>query len=435
MAPNPSRISLLTGLGGDPGLLSVRAWRRLQEAEAAVVHPGVDPAVLAHLPEGAVRLAPGDPVGEYRRVVILHPGLFPPDAPPEAELVPSLPPELAAPLLAGLHLRDPSLLLEPDQDWDARADTRSSLVIPWDALEALEEAGLPPHTPAAWIDNPARPEQRSWTGSLQEARHRRGDLLVLGAPRARPAHYENRPLSGRRIAVTRARRQGLELAERLEDLGARAVVCPAIRFAPPQDPDPLRRAAREVHTYDWLIFTSANAVEPFLAALFEQGRDGRAIQGRLACIGPATARTLKERGLLADLIPATSTAEGLLEALEPHDMRGKRILLPRAQEAREVLPAALRERGAEVEVVAAYRTLPSEGEPGEVDLVAFTASSTVRGFHRLVEDPGRYPAAAIGPITAATARELGFPVRAVAREHTTDGLIRAILANLGGTPS
>lgn len=229
---------------------------------------------------------------------------------------------------------------------------------------------------------------------------------------------------GRRIVVTRAREKADEMAERLEALGARVVFCPTIRYLPPVEPDRLRSA--RISEYDWILFTSPQGV----ASFFEQ--PGPPPRARIACIGPATAAALPQ-GVACEVLPDRYLAEGLLEALRPYPVEGMRILLPRAAEAREVLPETLRARGAEVDVVPAYRTVPEDTLNPEVlvqpvDAVTFTSSSTVKAFHKLLA--GRpladFPAAAIGPITAQTAVELGFPLLVTASEHTISGLIQAL---------
>lgn len=261
---------------------------------------------------------------------------------------------------------------------------------------------------------------------------------------------EERPLQGRVIVVTRPEAQADDLVEPLESLGARVVLFPTIEIVPPADPAPLRRAAREVGSYDWLVFTSVNGVEAFGRALAAEGvspPDGTSGGARVCAIGPATGEALEEIGLRPTVIPDEFVAEAVVEALdEETELEGKRILLPRAAIARSALPEGLRARGARVEIVEAYRTVPATGdaaelsrllEAGEVDLVTFTASSTVRNFHRALGGVGGppVPVAAIGPITAGTARDLGYEVVVVAEEYTIPGLVEAVLAYASGRDS
>lgn len=243
----------------------------------------------------------------------------------------------------------------------------------------------------------------------------------------------DRPLEGLRVLVTRAADQAGDLVERLRVAGAIPRVIPVIAIAPPADPAPLREALARLEAYDWLLFTSANAV--------------RALPGdlgscRVACVGQATAAALAERGVRVDLVPERFVAEGLLEALRARlgaDLGGVSFLLPRAAEAREAVPEGLRAMGARVDVVEAYRTVPcTEGRAealrllreGEMDALTFTSSSTVRHFDALLGEAAaearRVPCVVIGPIAADTARALGYDVVAVAEPSTAEGLVRAL---------
>jgi uroporphyrinogen III methyltransferase/synthase len=238
--------------------------------------------------------------------------------------------------------------------------------------------------------------------------------------------------------VTRARAQASDFAAELEALGAEVIQFPTIRIEAAPDVDALRRATAGVGEFDWVVFTSANGVEHFWAALEHQGLDSRALGGvRVCALGPATAGELARRGVRADLVPGEYVAEATVEALASSvELRGARILLPRAEVARAVLPDSLRERGAEVLEVGAYRTVQDGAgaddvrrriAAGEVDLVTFTASSTVHNFAELVgADTGGAAVASIGPITSGTLRELGMRVDVEAAEYTIPGLLDAI---------
>lgn len=247
-----------------------------------------------------------------------------------------------------------------------------------------------------------------------------------------------RPLDGLGVVVTRAPHQAEEMAALLEDRGARVLLFPTIRIVPPEDLEPLRRAAREAASYDWLLCTSINGVEALRRALEEEGIDPSSLSGlRVLAIGPATGEALEVIGLAPDVVPDEYVAEGVLDAVEGDVAAGTRILIPRAAEAREVLPEGLRDRGAVVDVVEAYRTLPAEAadadafrrrlRAGEADVITFTASSTVRNYHDVMgTETGGATVAAIGPITAETARELGFHVEVMADEYTIPGLVEAL---------
>ncbi len=252
------------------------------------------------------------------------------------------------------------------------------------------------------------------------------------------------PLAGRRIVVTRPRAQASEFMAWLEQQGAEAVGFPAIRVVPPPDPAPLAGAAAGVRSFDWLVFTSVNGVERFWEALAEAGLDAGALsQARVAAIGPATAAALRQRGVRVDVLPERYVAEAVVEALvAAGNLRARRVLLPRAAGAREVLPQRLAELGALVTEVEAYRAVADSGQTadlrgrlkrGTIDAVTFTSSSTVRNFVEAVgSEIGGAAVACIGPVTAQTARELGLPVTVVATEHTIPGLKAALLELFGG---
>lgn len=252
------------------------------------------------------------------------------------------------------------------------------------------------------------------------------------------------PLRGVTVMITRPRLQAAPMAEDLERLGARVILFPAIRIEEPDDPAPLRAAVARADTFDWIVFTSVNGVERFWSELREQGGDTRRLAGVSLCaIGPATAAAIEMEGARADLVPDEYVAEAVVDALASETaLTGSRILLPRAQVARRILPDALRAGGAEVVEAAAYRTLPDRAEAeraraaiegGQVDVVTFTSSSTVRSYVELLGPAtGGAKIASIGPITSAAAREAGLDVDLEAAEYTVPGLIRAIVEHFGG---
>jgi uroporphyrinogen-III synthase len=253
----------------------------------------------------------------------------------------------------------------------------------------------------------------------------------------------NQPLHGRRIALTRAGGQSGGFAAHLSALGAEPLVCSAIRIAPPDDWAPFDRALARLADFDWLVLTSANSVTSTLGRMGALGIDPAAIGAlKVAAIGAATARALREAGIEPDLIPSSSVAESLLESIGA--VAGQRILLPQADIARPLLREGLAAGGAEVWAVVAYRTLPDPQAAelaallgaGRVDAVTFTSSSTVRYTVEAllgagVADPAALlntsVIASIGPVTSQTARELGLRVGLEAAEHTTDGLINALI--------
>lgn len=246
------------------------------------------------------------------------------------------------------------------------------------------------------------------------------------------------PLRGRRVLVTRPRTQVEDFVQKLRALGAEPVVLSAIELLPPEDWTPVDRALRALRegAYDWAIFTSANGVRFALERLRRLGLGVGALKGaRLAAIGPATAQALAREGLEVAFLPREFVAEAIAEGL---DAEGERVLLLRADVARRDLRELLRARGAHVEEVAVYRTRPARLEPPRVrgvlmsvDVVAFTSGSTVHALLDVLGDQRELldgvTVACIGPITARAARERGLPVHVEAREHTVDGLIRALV--------
>ena len=314
--------------------------------------------------------------------------------------------------------------------------------------ERLIAAGRSPDTPAAAIRWASRPDQHTVIGSIADLPQRIAEenlkppaLIIVGevvSLRDSLAWYENLPLFGRRIVVTRASEQSADMAEHLRRLGADPILLPTIEIRPPDDYATLDRAITELETFDWLIFTSRNGVSRFIERLDQSGRDLRAVQGKLAAIGPATAAALEELHLKVDVLPEQYVAESLLEALDAESIKEKKILIPRAAEARDILPETLRERGADVVVAPAYQTVPAASSAAELrrilasdhkpDWITVTSSSTVKNLVEMagVEALRPIKLASIGPITAKTARDFGLHVAAEADPHTVDALIEAM---------
>jgi uroporphyrinogen III methyltransferase/synthase len=306
--------------------------------------------------------------------------------------------------------------------------------------ERLIAGGRPGSEPAALIERGTLPDQRVAAATLStladvaaEQNIRAPAVTLVGsvaALRHSLSWFESRPLAGRTIAVTRARAQASGLVGRLRELGAAVVQAPAIRIEPLDGPVP------DLERYDLVCLTSPNGVRLLFERLTGAGRDARALAGcRLAAIGPGTARALGARGLIADIVPERFVAEGLVEALA--EVPVSRALIARAQDARDVLPEALRERGAEVDVLPLYRTVPEPLTPEQregvraADYVTFTSSSTVRFFFDAVPDAGSLPArlVSIGPVTSQTLTEHGRGPDVEAGRHDIDGLIAALVSD------
>jgi uroporphyrinogen III methyltransferase/synthase len=318
--------------------------------------------------------------------------------------------------------------------------------------EKLIEHGRSPDTPVVLVRWGTTSKQTVISGKLSNIVKKVEDsgfkppaVIVVGeVVRLRSVlnWFEKKPLFGKTVVVTRARAQASNLVERLEELGAECLEVPTIEVAPPEDLTPLDQAIENIGAYDWLVFGSVNGVRFFLDRLYAGGKDARDLGDlKLCAVGPATARRLKESGLRTDLMPETYKAESIVAEFRKEDMTGKRVLLPRPTGARPILPVELGKMGAIVDEIIAYRNEPvchnldelkELLKKNEIDLVTFTSSSTVKNFRKLfTEEEARtllydLIVASIGPITADTARKLGFNVSVVPEEYTISGLCDAI---------
>jgi len=307
--------------------------------------------------------------------------------------------------------------------------------------ERLMAAGRAADEPVAVVERGTLPDQRAVTGTLADIARRVSEAglkppaITLVGPVARLREelrwLERRPLFGRTVVVTRARAQASGLAARLAALGAHVVEAPAIRIEPrpPAEVDPV---VGRIADYPFVIVTSPNGATLLAQSLERNGLDARALAGAaVAAIGPGTAAELRRSGVRADVVPPRSIAESLVEALAELPVTGKRVLVARAAEARDVLPEALVERGAEVEILPLYDTVAEPpGEPlGAADYVTFTSSSTVRFFLENASIPNGARVVSIGPVTSETARGLGLQVDVEAKQHDVDGLVDALVAD------
>lgn len=309
--------------------------------------------------------------------------------------------------------------------------------------QALIEKGRDPKTPAMAVRWATRPDQQTIVGTLEDLAQRLADAamkppatIIVGevvALRDKFNWYERLPLFGKRIVVTRDRRQAAELAEPLEALGAEAILLPVIEIREPADPKPLDDAIAAIYSYDWLIFTSANGVRHFIDRMDRSERDLRSLKARICAIGPATKAAVEALHLKVDLMPKEYVAESLVEAFAKEPLEFRRILLPRAAVARDLVPRELTRRGAHVDVVEAYRTVAPENIvlDRKPDWITFTSSSTVTNF---IAAAGRealdgVKIASIGPITSATLREHHVEPTVEAQPHTISGLVEAITSS------
>ena len=492
-------VVYLVGAGpGDPGLMTVRAAELVASADvilhdrlipagaldgagdgAEVVYVGKEPG-RPEMPQeeierlmvdrarsgrSVVRLKGGDPFvfgrgGEEAEALAAAEVPF--------EIVPGVTAGVAAPAYAGIpltHRDDASAVAfvtgheDPAKDdsaldWDALGRFPGTLVL-YMSLGRLAEvarrlvaAGRDGGEPAAAVERGTMTGQRTVTASLGEIAGAVADAglgppaIVLTGPvaarRDAIAWLERRPLHGMQVVVTRARVQASGTAAALSALGAEVVELPSIRIVPRLESPQVRDAVQGIHAYALVCLTSPNGVRLLFDALEAAGRDVRALaNATVAAIGPGTAAALREHGIRADVVPERSIAEALVEALRDFDVTGRPVLVARAAEARDVLPDALRERGAKVDVVALYETVAEEPDPAaleaarEADYVTFTSSSTVRNFAEAVG--GEFPPTArivsIGPVTSEAVREAGVEVHVEATKHDPDGLVDALLAD------
>ncbi len=371
------------------------------------------------------------------------------------EAIPGLIVELAAPVMSGIPLTVEGLSASIGFGLVKGAETVVlRLASGWweSGISKLLADGRPPETPSALILNPGLPGQHRVSAPLGELLRKasvyglRGDALLVLGPGVdmsdRLDTMARRPLHGRRILITRARHQVDPFRRELVDLGASVIEVPTLEIEPLPTDERVRNAIQNLERTALVIFASANAVEIFFQMLHGTGADARALHAsKLCAIGQETADSMGRHGLKPELVTSEYTAEGLAKALEGWEMQGMRVLVPRAEVARDALPSLLANRGAEVEILPVYRSMcPPEAGPvllrlfdaEGVDVITFTSSSTVYNFVRAFPED-RLPAvlgdaeiACMGPVTADTARKLGLQVAIVARDYTTHGLVMAI---------
>jgi uroporphyrinogen III methyltransferase/synthase len=497
-------VAYLVGAGpGDPGLMTARSLELIATADAILydrlipagaldgartdaelIYVGKAPGAvameqaetervmseLARAGKSVVRLKGGDPFvfgrGGEEAETLREAGV-------PFEIVPGVTAGIAASAYAGIpvtHRDDASAVAfvtghedpaKPESaiDWPALAAFPGTLVLYMGVknlpriAERLIAGGRDPAEPAAAIERGTHPGQRTVVATVEtlpaavaEAGLGAPAILVFGAVAARREKIqwlERRPLHGKRVVVTRARAQASGLAGTLSGLGAEVVELPAIRIEPRIDTPEVAAMVENLHAYALVCLTSPNGAELLMRAMAERGFDGRALaNATIAAIGPGTARALRGLGLIPDIVPPRSVAESLVESLREVEVSERPVLIARAAEARDVLPEALRERGAQVDVVPLYETIRDPSGDAEVerardaDYFTFTSSSTVRYFAETVGPDFRSGArvVSIGPVTSATIRELGFEVDVEAERHDPDGLVAALLADAESQP-
>jgi uroporphyrinogen III methyltransferase/synthase len=351
----------------------------------------------------------------------------------------------------------------PDVDWASLSALEGTVVCYASAqqlpqiLEAMLASGWPGDDDGVIVYHGTLASQESVPGTITELLERvrtnlrrETAILIVGRVVGFREHlrwFDARPLFGTRVLVTRPRDQAAELVDRLEALGAEAVEAPMIRIAPPDDPGPLLAAAADPEAFDWIVFTSANAVESFMTALLDGARDIRALKGPLLCtVGTGTAERLEKYGIKVDLVPGEFRAEAVVDAIVQHGpVEGMRILVPRSDIGREVIADRLRQLGATVVEVVAYHTEVQDAQRpddpdvygmllnGGLDVVTFTSASAVRNFAKLygteqaVDLLRKTVVATIGPVTGDAARELGIEVTVQPAQYTVPGLVAAIV--------
>jgi uroporphyrinogen III methyltransferase/synthase len=501
-----STVYLIGAGPGDPGLMTVRGLQCLESADVVLYDHLVPARVLRHARADAEKIDVGtaapqpleqeaicyllaEKAREGKSVARLKWGdpfvfdsggseaLFLHEQGVRFEVVPGIPAGIAVPGYAGIPITYPGggdtltfVRGHEDEgkartsiDWASLARLDGTVVcyagpaqLP-EFLDALISHGRPAEDSAAIVYDGTLPTQQTLTGSLatlgealRESTDRRPAILVIGRVVALRDHlrwFDERPLFGKRVLVTRPREQAADLVERLEAMGAQAIEAPMIRILPPEDYAPLDEACASAGGFDWIVFTSANAVDAFMERLAASPLDVRSLGGvRLCAVGPVTADRLTARGLKVDLVPAEYRAEAVVRAMvEASDVNGASVLLPHADIGRELIADQLRKRGAEVSEVQAYRTVAVEperdGEPDiyrmllerHIDVVTFTSPSAVRSFVHLL---GAEPAAdllrstivaSIGPVTAEAATQCQIASAIVPATHTIPALVHAIV--------
>ena len=485
---------------GDPGLITLKGLQCLREANVVIYDYLVGEDILLHadkksrmiyagkkgkdhtIPQAEInallvkeveagnivaRLKGGDPFlfgrGGEEAEALAGAGL-------PFEVVPGVTSAMSVPAYAGMPLthrgfastmafvtghEDP-VKDNSDIDWKALAGIGTLVFLMGvknlpNIVANLRSNGKNPATPAALIRWGTTPDQETLVSTLgdivrraEETGFRPPAVLVVGGVVSLREHlnwFEKKPLFGKGIVITRPHEQAEEFASLLQAQGARVIHFPTIKIVPADDLSDLDRAIGAIGDYQWIIFTSANGVSHFFRRLRELGKDIRDLKGiRICAIGPATGGAVEDRGIRVDLVPESFISEGVIEAFREENVKGSRILLPRAEAARDVIPGGLAKLGATVDVTTVYRTVSSGRKKseleewikkGKVDVITFTSSSTVTNFIKIMGRdfslPSQVRIACIGPVTAATAKKAGLKINIMQERYTIPGLVEGIV--------
>jgi uroporphyrinogen III methyltransferase/synthase len=489
---------------GDPGLITVKGLRCLKEADVVIYDHLVSEEIIRQAKESArliyagkkggahtlpqdeinrrlveeaqegnivARVKGGDPFifgrGGEEAEILAQSGI-------PFEVVPGITSAISVPAYAGIPLthrgytstvafvtghEDPTKE-QSDIDWETLAGIGTLVFLMGvknlhQIAASLMQHGKDANTPAALIRWGTTEDQETLTGALGDIARKAEErqfsppaILVVGSVvdlRNDLNWFEIKPLFGKGIVITRPEAQAEEFADLLHTHGARVIHFPTIKIVPPENYQDLDQAIGRLPQYHWIIFTSANGVSFFLKRLKDLGRDIRDLKDiRICTIGPATAATIENLGIRVDLVPEEFISEGVVKAFRGFDIRGKKVLLPRAETARNVIPEGLTKLGAKVDVVTAYRTANSGRDKseletlmneGKVDVITFTSPSTVTNFMEIMGQeygiPPHVKIACIGPVTAAAVKKAGLSVDIIQERYTIPGLVETLIGYFG----
>lgn len=497
---NTGKVYIIGAGPGDPGLITVSGLRRLEEADVVIYDHLVSPEIIRHAKESARLIYAGKkggdhtlPQDEINRLLVEEarqgnivarvkggdPFIFGRGG-EEAEIlagsgipfevIPGVTSAISVPAYAGIPLTHRGYTSTVAFVTGHEDPTKEQSDIDWKALSrigtlvflmgvknlskiagSLIEHGKDADTPAALIRWGTTEDQETLTGALQDIaekaekeRFSPPSILVVGhvvSLRAELSWFEKKALFGKGVVITRPEAQAEDFAGLLQLRGARVIHFPTIRIVPPENHDGLDQAIASLPVYNWIIFTSANGVTFFLNRLKKLGKDVRELKGiRICTIGPATAAKIEALGIRVDLVPEAFISEGVVRAFQDIDIRGNRVLLPRAETARDVIPDGLAKLGAAVDVVTAYRTVNSGRNrseieallnEGKIDVITFTSPSTVTNFMEIMERdfviPPQVKIACIGPVTAAAVKKAGLRIDIMQERYTIPGLVEALV--------